>query len=138
MWHRKYFLRKNLCKKIVLFSFVIFHQFYEKKFIIPKMIIKTWELFLGSRANTFQVASHIISCSVQYNSRLVKNVSFPVELHFPFQVCHFYHYLFNHDNCFRTEYVFSWLSYAQEWTVGVSQMKLNYVVKMIAISVFLF
>ncbi|KAL9976357.1 hypothetical protein ACROYT_G013651 [Oculina patagonica] len=37
------------------------------------------------QANTFQVASHIISCSVQYNSRLVKNVSFPVELHFPFQ-----------------------------------------------------
>ncbi|XP_020610919.1 uncharacterized protein LOC110049468 isoform X2 [Orbicella faveolata] len=32
--------------------------------------------------NDFKVASHIISCSILYNSRLVTNMTSPVELHF--------------------------------------------------------
>ena len=44
--------------------------------------MKSWQLFLTSRGNDFKVASHVISCSILHNSRLVTNMTSPVELHF--------------------------------------------------------
>lgn len=67
-------------------------------------VMKSWQLFLSSRDNDFKVASHIISCSILYNSRLVTIMTSPVELHFHYPVGYFFIAIIflNSDSYFET------------------------------------
>lgn len=83
--------------------------------------MKSWQLFLASRENDFKVASHVISCSILHNSRLVINMTSPVELHFHNPVGNFAlsTILFDNVSYFGTNIISSLFS------VGASQIKMN-------------
>ena len=76
---------------------------FTRKTKLQKTMRSCW-LFLFFRDNDFKVASHIISCSILYNSRLVTNMTSPVELHFHHPVGYFtlLSFFFNNDSYFGT------------------------------------